>query len=172
MSEEVRLILMSSGVTLSLVALLFSIRNRYVDTRKSLKVEHSTEAVIAQSALSTEFQQMLLTVNVLNSGKQPAFVHHVHVKLPKIHNGYDQYQLLDMSASIQFPYKIEAGDSLTIKHGLRSFSDSFESALQPDDKIRFFVQDTLGKRYYSKKVAFKDVTEHLKTEELLRQKSI
>lgn len=172
--DEIKLVLMSSGVTLSLVALAFAIRNRVVDRKRSLKIEHSTQGVLIQDNPFTDakFQHMDLTLSVLNNGAQPVFVHHLHVKLPVKRDGYDQFQLMDMNSSIQYPYKIESGDTLKFRHGLREFHDEFCNVLNPENKVSFFIEDTLGKRYQSKKVKFAELTKHIETETLLRNQNV
>lgn len=109
----------------------------------------------------------MLNIHVTNIGKVNTFINHPAIKLPKMVDGFDTFQMLNMQDGTKFPLKLEPGESFKVGLNLKDFGKEFKEKVKNNDKIRFQVIDSVGNKYLSKKVIFSELIKHFKTEEML-----
>lgn len=151
-SDEIKLILMSVGLTVAVISLGLTIRNRLVDKKRSLKVSYTPRAMLL--ADEARYAGVVISIFILNDGSVPAFVSRPFVITPIRKDGFNRFDLVNFRENTNYPVKLEPGQEHCVEFDIVNFLDNF-SQIKWYRRVRFGVRDSLGKDYLSKKVWFK-----------------
>jgi hypothetical protein len=162
--DEVKLVLMSVGVTIAVMSFLFAIRNRIVDNKKRLKITHTIQALLMGS--DAKYSGMVLRIYTLNSGNVPIFAQSADIKIPFKKNGYNRFCIIGSKDQTKYPVKLEPGEQHSIELDLTYFLNQF-SYLKWYRRIYFEVMDSNGNKYKSKKIWFKSFIKQGETHKYL-----
>ena len=135
------------------LAILLMMLYRFWDQRRKLNVSTTYLAELIQSNNNdVSFNQMYISINVLNIGSQNLFIYSPCIKLSHKVNGIDLYQVA--TPDEKFPQKIESGDEYSKKTSLKQIVRLLENdlKLKAHDKISFQVTDTFDKKHNSKPI--------------------
>lgn len=140
------------GAISALLATLLMMFYRFLDQRRKLKVSPIYQAGLIQTNNDVEFDQMYLSINVLNVGSQHLYIYSPCIKLPRKINGFDLHQIV--IADEKFPKKVESGEEYQKKTSLGQILFLLESELKlmSNEKICFQVTDSFGRVHKSKPI--------------------
>ncbi len=138
--EIITLIIAGWGALLSTFLAVIKI----VENRQKLQV------TLEYSVPSTNPDQMNLSIGSTNVGKRPVTINGCGIRLPNKRN-----ITIFTNFPTELPVRLEDGDSLTIWDDAHSIAELVSSkGYQKKIKIKGYVQDTTGKKYFSKKLDF------------------
>jgi len=169
-SDILKIVFMSSGVTISLLGLMMTIRNRFIDKRKQLRVNYEIQTMFSFPEFGDpKFSHMDLQIIVLNSGGATQFINQPYLKLPRKVLGSKSHHFADLEKISSFPFRLEPGQVYQNQFPLRTtLWGHLIDGLNKHDKVKFEVTNSFGKVYKSKRVRFSKLLQHLETEDLLR----
>ncbi len=163
-SDEIKLVLMSIGLTVAVISLILTIRNRMVDKKKELNISYTTQALLSE--YDGVYHGLVLCIYVLNSGNVSIFINRPYLKTPFKKDGFNQYELLSSKDTTIYPVKLEPGAEHSIKLDLLNFIDGLDY-INWYRRIRFEVKNSKGKIYKSKKIWFKNIIKQRQLHKLM-----
>lgn len=151
--DNIKLVLMTIAVTVGVVGMILTIRNRIVDHKEKISVSYTTRVMLVGQSM--DYAGIVIEVFLLNSGNKNLHVNSPYLKTPYKKDGFNQFEMVSMKSLTQrYPVKLEPGQEYSIEMSLESFLNTF-SYLKPYRRIRFGVRATNGKTFKSKKVFFR-----------------
>ena len=154
--ETSHIIAFSAGV--ALFGLLFAIRNRLVDTKTKIVVEHGyAHELISEGGEFVEGTKPILYAVVKNKGSTQRFIEKPGIWLSRKIDGEDLFYPARVDDPNKYPIKLESGAVFRFDLNLRDFQGQIGNRLQDHDRVRFIVSDTMGASYRSKKFRVKEI---------------
>lgn len=136
----------------ALLATLLMMFYRFLDQRRKLEVSPIYQAGLIQTANGVKFDQMYLSIRVLNVGSQHLYIQSPCIKIPRKIDGIDLHQIVTPDEI--YPKRVESGEEYLKKTSLGQILSllEIELRLKSNEKIRFQVTDSFGKIHSSKPV--------------------
>ncbi|HDZ9267402.1 TPA: hypothetical protein RUZ06_003584 [Vibrio cholerae] len=136
----------------ALLATLLMMFYRFLDQRRKLEVSPIYQAGLIQTANDVKFDQMYLSIRVLNVGSQHLYIHSPCIKIPRKIDEIDLHQIV--TPDEKYPKRVESGEEYLKKTSLEQILSLLESKLRlnSNEKIRFQVTDSFGKIHKSKPI--------------------
>ena len=151
-ADEIKLVIMSVGATITVMSFFFAIRNRIVDNKKGLSISHTTQAMLV--GYDAKYSGIVIRIYLLNSGNVNLFVNRPYIKLPYKLNGFDQWDIINTKDTAKYPVKLEPGQEHSIEMSLENFLKNFGN-IKWYRRVHFEARDSKGSIYKSKKIWFK-----------------
>ncbi|MCW9028249.1 MAG: hypothetical protein OQJ80_04895 [Kangiella sp.] len=168
--DDIKLVLMTIGVTVGVIGLILTIRNRIVDHKENISVSYATRAVLVGPNM--DYAGIVIKVFLLNSGNKNLHVNRPYLRTPYKKDGFDQFEMISKEGLDQkYPVKLEPGQEHSVEMSLESFLRSV-SYLKPYRRIRFEVRTSNGKIFKSKKVFIRSFIKQRELHETLQAKDV
>lgn len=161
----------------STAALVWNILLLIINNKKSLVVKNnmlqsfSDHPVLGQSDVVG-----LWGFEITNTGKTDLYIKSAGVyfckKKVKI-MGIDADGLTEYNreAKIKFPILLKKGEVFKSDYGIAGLVEAVKNQLKDADKLQIRVYDTLGKKYYSKKIKLGKLKEQLEISDSVNQRN-
>ncbi|MGA3288444.1 MAG: hypothetical protein ABSD46_13600 [Bacteroidota bacterium] len=149
-----------SGIGVPFLAWIFA----KIITRRhtKFKINISLGFIVIQAG-TLEAQLPTLNITITNIGKQSVFIRKPILKLSRKIDGYNTFSSINFGENIAFPYELAPGQEYSKSFQGNDLRRSILSKLEDGDKIWFLIQDTFGKKHYTKKLLASDIKQHFKT---------
>jgi len=161
-ADDIKLILMTITATVAFIALIFTVRNRYIDKKQKLEIQPMYRVVLHETDGMISYKEIVVELNILNTGSVPVFIYSPLIFLPRKIDGYHILQIIRADGSEKYPYKLEPRQEFKKQISLRQLVEYMIKVLNSSDNIRFIIKDSTGKSYKSKKVKISELVSQFK----------
>ncbi|HIP27148.1 MAG TPA: hypothetical protein EYG80_05780 [Flavobacteriaceae bacterium] len=159
--SEIKLVLMQISILLSMSTLLLIIRNRIVDNRKKLEININFPLYFKSDDTFLNDGIKMFSIDILNKGNTPIFIDNPLIKYPQKLNSKPYFFLLAKDGSDKFPIKLDVGEIHKKQDTLKYIVEILKKDFQSSSKIQIKAVDTLGNKYFSKKIRIRDLEDEL-----------
>ena len=155
--NQLNLMIALLGAISAFLAILLMMFYRLLDQRRKLNISPIYQVGFIESNGDVRFDQMYMSIRVLNIGSQHLYVYAPCIKLPRKINGFDLHQIV--TPDEKFPQKVESGQEYVKKTSLDQIVNLLESdlGLKSHEKVNFQVIDTFDKKHESKKIKLSEL---------------
>jgi hypothetical protein len=141
-------------IAMTIAAVTFILNFIFKPTYKVFKRETakvSLEAFHSLVTIGNRIASVSIDLVITNKSKTPLYFNNPGLETPRIINGARRHHTATFQGT--YPVLLQPGQPYRINY---SPNNDIFRALRPNDKVRYFVTDTIGRTYYSKYYKAKD----------------
>lgn len=162
-----RVIVAIYAAFVSTAALGWNILMLVINNKKSLVVKNSIlQSFTNHPILGQSDVVGLWGFEITNTGKTDLYIKSAGVyfcgkKVKMMGIEADGLSELNREAKIKYPILLKKGEIFKSDYGIAGLVDAVKNQLNDSDKLQIRVYDTLGKKYFSKKISFGKLKEQV-----------
>ncbi len=146
------------GIYGAIIATILAIKEIYL-ILTNLRVSYSFSYKYASDGFGNQIGlgEFVLVLEIVNRGKTKRIISSLKLKLPK--KTYD-FDLISIVSPDEYPITLNEGEIFRKEVNLSQLLNVIKDCRVNDsDNIKFYFQDTLGKKYFTKGIKIKTIKE-------------
>ena len=175
--DDPRVLVAIYAAIVGTISLIWNITNHIINKKRKLKViyKHNQKFNNIMGAGFYPFTAILI-VEATNIGNEGLHIKTVTLKfrnkkIKLMGKMTNELSFIDPTGRIKYPYYLGRGEIFKDVLPVKNILGSINEQLFPNDKICFFLEDTLGKKYKSQYFKYGTLFDLVEEEKLLNEKS-
>ena len=167
--SDPRVLVAIYAAVIGTVSLGWNITNLIISKQRKLKVIYKHQMTFTQSKVGFSPFVAALSVEATNIGNIDLHIKNVSINfcgknIKLMGTITEDIVFLDPSGKHNFPYYLSKGNVYKDMISARNIVDGVKNQLSPNTKLRFVIEDTLGKKYKSSKFKYHTLVDEIKKE--------